>query len=162
MNSRFAPWIELQPMCHKAQFMPQAIHESLAFNSCNPVAIRCVFSVKDNTLSPNPNTWTPKAHTSLRGTPKQTERARVQGKNPYILALFFINELMLSHHELALPWFLALLHELNCNQCAVRHSSCRRQFTKAKLSIHAIVRLQFIAWYSVKSITHIRCVSFFT
>ena len=27
------PWIELQPMCRKAQFMPQAIHESLAFNS---------------------------------------------------------------------------------------------------------------------------------
>ena len=31
--------------------MPQAIHESTAFNSCNrKVAIYCVFSVKDNTL----------------------------------------------------------------------------------------------------------------
>ena len=31
--------------------MPQAIHESLAFNSCNrKVAIHCAFSVKDNTL----------------------------------------------------------------------------------------------------------------
>ena len=30
--------------------MPQAIHESTAFNSCNrEVAIHCVFSVKDNT-----------------------------------------------------------------------------------------------------------------
>jgi len=37
-------------MCRKAQFMPQAIHESLAFNSRNrEVAIHCVFSVKDNT-----------------------------------------------------------------------------------------------------------------
>ena len=34
----------------KAQFMPQAIHESAAFNSCNrKVAIHCVFSVKENT-----------------------------------------------------------------------------------------------------------------
>ena len=32
--------------------MPQAIHESTAFDSCNrKVAIHCVFSVKDNTLS---------------------------------------------------------------------------------------------------------------
>ena len=32
--------------------MPQAIHESTAFNSRNrKVAIHCVFSVKDNTLS---------------------------------------------------------------------------------------------------------------
>ena len=32
--------------------MPQAIHENLAFNSRNlRVAIHCVFSVKDNTLS---------------------------------------------------------------------------------------------------------------
>ena len=31
--------------------MPQAIHESMAFNSRNrKVAIHCVFSVKDNTL----------------------------------------------------------------------------------------------------------------
>ena len=31
--------------------MPQAIHESTAFNSRNrKVAIHCVFSVKDNTL----------------------------------------------------------------------------------------------------------------
>ena len=31
--------------------MPQAIHESTAFNSRNrEVAIHCVFSVKDNTL----------------------------------------------------------------------------------------------------------------
>jgi len=38
-------------MCRKAQFMPQAIHESTAFNSRNrKVAIHCVFSVKDNTL----------------------------------------------------------------------------------------------------------------
>ena len=51
MNSRFAPWIELQQMWHKAQFMPQAIHESTAFNSRNRKgAIHCVFSVKDNTL----------------------------------------------------------------------------------------------------------------
>ena len=50
MISRSAPWIELQPMCRKAQFMPQAIHESTAFNSRNrEVAIHCVFSVKDNT-----------------------------------------------------------------------------------------------------------------
>ena len=41
---------ELQPMCRKAQFMPQAIHESTAFNSrSRKVAIHCVFSVKDNT-----------------------------------------------------------------------------------------------------------------
>jgi len=40
----------LQPMCREAQFMPQAIHESTAFNSRNrKVAIHCVFSVKDNT-----------------------------------------------------------------------------------------------------------------
>jgi len=33
--------------------MPQAIHESTAFNSRNrKVAIHCVFSVKDNTHSP--------------------------------------------------------------------------------------------------------------
>ena len=39
-------------MCRKAQFMPQAIHESTAFNSRNrKVAIHCVFSVKDNTLN---------------------------------------------------------------------------------------------------------------
>jgi len=32
--------------------MPQAIHESIAFNSRNrKVAIHCVFSVKDNTHS---------------------------------------------------------------------------------------------------------------
>ena len=32
--------------------MPQAIHESTAFNSRGrEVAIRCVFSVKDNTLT---------------------------------------------------------------------------------------------------------------
>ena len=32
------------------------------------------------------------------------KRARVQGENPYILALFvFINEWMLTHHELASP-----------------------------------------------------------
>ena len=32
--------------------MPQAIHESVAFNSRNrEVAIHCVFSVKDNTLN---------------------------------------------------------------------------------------------------------------
>ena len=37
-------------MCRKAQFMPKAIHESMAFNSRNrEVAIHCVFSVKDNT-----------------------------------------------------------------------------------------------------------------
>jgi len=43
----------LQPTCRKAQFMPQAIHESTAFNSRNrKVAIHCVFSVKDNTLNP--------------------------------------------------------------------------------------------------------------
>ena len=37
-------------MYRKAQFMPQAIHESTAFNSRNrEVAIHCVFSVKDNT-----------------------------------------------------------------------------------------------------------------
>ena len=151
-------------------------------------------------LSLSPYTWTPKAHTSLRGTPIQAERARVKGSKSFyscsvcfygwidadaswigfamisrvapwielqrmcrkaqfiacsplritrILALFvFIDELMLTHHELASPWFLALLHELNCNQCAVRHNSCRRQFMKARLSIHATARLQFIAWYS--------------
>ena len=34
----------------RLQFMPQAIHESTAFNSRNrKVAIHCVFSVKDNT-----------------------------------------------------------------------------------------------------------------
>jgi hypothetical protein len=39
-------------MCRKAQFMPQAIHESTAFNSRNrKVAIHSVFSVKDNTLN---------------------------------------------------------------------------------------------------------------
>ena len=32
------------------------------------------------------------------------KRARIKGKNPSILALFvFINELMLTHHELASP-----------------------------------------------------------
>ena len=31
--------------------MPQAIHESLAFYSCNNVAIHCVFSVEENTLN---------------------------------------------------------------------------------------------------------------
>ena len=32
------------------------------------------------------------------------KRARVQGENPYILALFdFIDELMLTHHELVSP-----------------------------------------------------------
>ena len=36
MISRFAPWIELQPMCRKAQFMSQAIHERAAFNSRAP------------------------------------------------------------------------------------------------------------------------------
>ena len=36
-------------------------------------------------------------------------------------------------------------HELNCNQCAARHNSCRRQFTKARLSIHSTARLQVIA-----------------
>ena len=37
-------------MRRKAQFMPQAIHESTAFHSCNrKVAIHCVFSVKENT-----------------------------------------------------------------------------------------------------------------
>ena len=66
------------------------------------------------------------------------KRARVKGEIPSILALFvFIDELTLTHHELALPWFLASLHELNCNQRAVRHNSCHRQFTKAQLSIHA-------------------------
>ena len=44
------PWIELQPMCRKAQFMPKAIHESLTFNSCNrKVAIHCVFPLWANT-----------------------------------------------------------------------------------------------------------------
>ena len=82
------------------------------------------------------------------------KRARVQGENPYILALFvFIDELMLTHHELASPWFLASLHELNCNQCADRHNSCRRQFMKAQLSIHATARLQFTRVFSVKDNT---------
>jgi hypothetical protein len=35
-------------MCRKAQFMPQAIHESTAFNSRNrKVAIHCVMSLTD-------------------------------------------------------------------------------------------------------------------
>ncbi len=61
----------------------------------------------------------------------------------FLLCSFFMNELMLTHHELASPRFLmellcnSPLHELNCNQCAVRHNSCRRQFTKARLPIHA-------------------------
>ena len=59
--------------------MPQAIHESTAFNSRNrKVAIHCVFSVKDNTLTVE--------------------------TNPSILALFFFtNELILTNHELASP-----------------------------------------------------------
>ena len=37
-------------MRRKAQFMPQAIHESTAFNSqSRKVAIHCVFSAGDNT-----------------------------------------------------------------------------------------------------------------
>ena len=78
----------------------------------------------------------------------------------FLLCLFFMNELMLTHHELALPWILASLHELNCNQCAVRHNSCRRQFTKARLSIHATARLQFIACSPLR-ITRIFFGSFF-
>ena len=58
--------------------------------------------------------------------------------------MFSVNELMLTHHELASPRFLTSLHELNCNQYAVRHNSYRRQFTKARLSIHASAGLQFI------------------
>jgi len=47
-----------------------------------------------------------------------------------------MNELMFTHHELAPPRILASLHELNCNQRAIRHNSCRRQFTKAQLSVY--------------------------
>ena len=40
--------------------------------------------------SGNPYAWTPKAHTSLRGTPIQTERARVKGeKSFYSCSVFF-------------------------------------------------------------------------
>jgi len=59
--------------------------------------IQCGASIAfdhSNTLwaKPKPKYVTPKAHTSLRGTPKQAERARVQGENPYILALFVFCE----------------------------------------------------------------------
>lgn len=48
--SRIAPPIE--QMLRKAQPMPQAMHESQPFNSRNSkVAVRCVFSVKDNKRS---------------------------------------------------------------------------------------------------------------
>ena len=39
-------------------------------------------------------------------------------------------------------WFLASLHELNCNLNAPQRNSCRRQFMAKP--IHATVRLQFI------------------
>ena len=39
-------------MCRKAQFMPQAIHESLSFNSRKrKVAIHCVFSLKGTRIN---------------------------------------------------------------------------------------------------------------
>ena len=78
-----------------------------------------------------------KAHIS---TERKT-RARIRGENPSILALFvFMNELMLTHHEFSLR---------SMNRIATPNAegnSCDlSQFTKAQLSIHATVRLQFIA-----------------
>ena len=110
--------------------MPQAIHESLSFNSRKrEVAIHCVFSVKDNThyrfaffdkVSGNRTFFQttkgsrPKRVMSLSEKYKNTtkcehriwlvkrrfglspdpyykqKRARVQGENPYILALFVL------------------------------------------------------------------------
>ena len=66
-----------------------------------------------------------------------------------------MDELMLTHHELASSRFLASLHELNCNQCAVRHNSCRKQFTEARLSIHAGRKVAIHRVFSVKDNTHI-------
>ena len=64
-----------------------------------------------------------------------------------LLCLFFMNELMLTHHELASPWFLALLHELNCNEYHARRAIhavyCNSWHV---VSIHATL-LQFIACY---------------
>ena len=58
------------------------------------------------------------------------------------------NELMLSHHELALPWFLATLHELNRNLNAQKRNSCRRQFTKVPFNSRNSVAIHcvFSAW----------------
>ena len=104
-----------------------------------------------NGLSPNPNTWTPKAHTSLRGTPKQAEKSKSKRKK--ILLFLLCSFLWMNWCLCIMNWLRHdLLAELPRNSSLTwielqpmcqRHNSCRRQFTKARLSIHATARLQF-------------------
>ena len=83
-----------------------------------------------------------------------TAKPRTDLKKLCAVFLFYVNELMPMHHELVSPLILASLHELNGNQCAVRHNSYRRQFTKAQLSIQAGRKVAFIHVFSVKDNTH--------
>ena len=46
-----------------------------------------------------------------------------------------------------------LLHESNCNQCALGHNSCRRQFTKAKAFNSSNRKVAIHCVFSVKDNT---------
>ena len=100
----------------------------------------------ENTAKCEHRIWRVKRKYGLSPNPYNGRKSKSKRKNPSILALFvFINELMLTHRELASPWFLASLHELNCNEYhsrrAIHAVYCNSWYA---VSIHA-TPLQFIA-----------------